>query len=82
MSYTAYYDMYCNIGQPYCNILEYAFYRIVVSEEHGWAGINGIPELLQVEGGVHLLIVDDILQDTVDDEDRDNDLHDVHVANF
>ena len=21
--------MYCNIGQPYCNILQYAYYRIV-----------------------------------------------------
>ena len=29
MSYTAYCNMYCNMGQPYCNILQYAFCRIV-----------------------------------------------------
>ena len=29
MSYTAYCNTYCNMGQPYCNILQYAFCRIV-----------------------------------------------------
>ena len=27
--YTAYCNTYCNMGQLYCNILQYAFYRIV-----------------------------------------------------
>ena len=29
MSYTAYCSTYCNMGQPYCKILQYAFCRIV-----------------------------------------------------
>ena len=29
MSYTAYCNMYCNMGQVYCSILRYAFCRIV-----------------------------------------------------
>ena len=29
MSYPAYCNTYCNMGQPYCNILQYAFCRIV-----------------------------------------------------
>ena len=29
MPYTAYCNTYCNMGQPYCNILQYAFCRIV-----------------------------------------------------
>ena len=29
MSNTAYCLTYCNMGQPYCNILQYAFCRIV-----------------------------------------------------
>ena len=29
MSYTAYCRTNCNMGQPYCNILQYAFCRIV-----------------------------------------------------
>ena len=28
---TAYCNTYCIMGQPYCNILQYAFYRIVSS---------------------------------------------------
>ena len=29
MSYTVYCNTYCNMGQPYCNILQYAFCHIV-----------------------------------------------------
>ena len=29
MSYTACCNTYCNMGQPYCNILQYAFCHIV-----------------------------------------------------
>ena len=29
MSYTAYCNTYCNMGQPYCNILQYTFCLIV-----------------------------------------------------
>ena len=29
LSYTAYCNTYCNMGQPYCNILQYAFCCIV-----------------------------------------------------
>ena len=29
MSYTTYCNTYCNMGQPYCNVLQYAFCHIV-----------------------------------------------------
>ena len=42
MSHTAYCNTYCNMGQLYCNILQYAFCRIVLPSQCTYPCFPGV----------------------------------------